>query len=260
MGETGRYPLFIKCFKQMINFWLHVKNADPNSLAHKAFVVDTDMANDNKESWGLGVKRILEHFGEGRVWSDNDQINHKSYPRIFEKAMRRNYDIFWQHKVRLSSLTNGKLGNYGNFKKSNTEEPYLSLPFKYRKYLSRFRSSSHKLRIETGRYLKPLLIREDRICKYCTLGSLENEEHFLLVCPYYKFERHEFFGLINNYIDLSIWQTDNMILPDTYEGKYLILLNNILQSVQMEVMVALAKLVLLACNRSEEAIINGWAF
>ena len=49
---------------------------------------------------------------------------------------------------------------------------------------SRFRCSAHKLMIEEGRYRN--IARMHLLCQYCNMNILEDEFHFLLVCPAYK--------------------------------------------------------------------------
>ena len=60
---------------------------------------------------------------------------------------------------------------------------------KYITSLTKFRLSSHELLIEKGRHLH--ITREDRLCKYCNMNLVENEYHFLLVCPKYANLRKE---------------------------------------------------------------------
>ena len=48
---------------------------------------------------------------------------------------------------------------------------------------------SHKLEIERGRYNN--ILRENRKCKMCNGNIIENEYHFLLVCPLYREIRKE---------------------------------------------------------------------
>ena len=43
------------------------------------------------------------------------------------------------------------------------------------------RLSSHQLEIERGRYTN--IERNDRKCKQCDMNLVENEFHFILVCP-----------------------------------------------------------------------------
>ena len=50
--------------------------------------------------------------------------------------------------------------------------------------MTKFRCSNHSLRIESDR--KNNIDYENRICKLCTNGKVENEFHFLLECPLYE--------------------------------------------------------------------------
>ena len=56
--------------------------------------------------------------------------------------------------------------------------------FKFRKALSKLRLSNHRLRIETGRFINEPL--EHRLCIFCDQNNIENEEHFLVLCPAYN--------------------------------------------------------------------------
>ena len=51
--------------------------------------------------------------------------------------------------------------------------------------------SSHDLAIETGRYVN--VERENRICEHCNINVIENEYHFLLVCPKFRHLRIQYF-------------------------------------------------------------------
>lgn len=55
-----------------------------------------------------------------------------------------------------------------------------------RQILSNFRSGCLKLEIELGRFAKPAVPLENRMCKYCNFNCVENEKHFLLYCPVYS--------------------------------------------------------------------------
>ena len=43
----------------------------------------------------------------------------------------------------------------------------------------KFKTSNHSLFIETGRYCRPTLTREKRICKFCKNDEIEDELHLL---------------------------------------------------------------------------------
>ena len=64
-------------------------------------------------------------------------------------------------------------------------EKHLTLTFnlKHKIAISRFRLSNHTLMIEKGRHLK--LHKDERKCYFCK-DKIENEEHFLIKCPFYS--------------------------------------------------------------------------
>ena len=86
-----------------------------------------------------------------------------------------------------------KLNFYRRYKKECRTEQYLDSIYesKYRISLSRFRLSSHNLSIETGRYNG--VPKEERLCNFCNMRKMEDEFHFLLVCPLYTELRRKYF-------------------------------------------------------------------
>ena len=73
-----------------------------------------------------------------------------------------------------------------------TLQSYLRKPINplYRNYISRFRLSSHTLKIEQGRYTNDR--RENRKCTLCDLNDIEDEFHFVLKCPFYSLLRKQY--------------------------------------------------------------------
>ena len=67
----------------------------------------------------------------------------------------------------------------------------LMIP-KFRTALTRFRISAHSLAIETGRHQN--IGKHERKCIFCNTNAIENEYHFLLVCPYYNDLRQKYFS------------------------------------------------------------------
>ena len=86
---------------------------------------------------------------------------------------------------------------YITFKKDFRLESYLLYvkDFKLRKLYSKLRLSSHDLEVERGRYQKPRIPREDRLCKMCNV-SIEDKEHFFIGCNAYDQLRQQYFKLI----------------------------------------------------------------
>ena len=88
-----------------------------------------------------------------------------------------------------------RLRNYRLYKNSFRKEEYLtSISYKpYRSCLSKLRLSAHKLRIETGRYVKKeeKLPPSERICKFCSIRQCEDEYHLIMKCSLYENERNQ---------------------------------------------------------------------
>ena len=65
---------------------------------------------------------------------------------------------------------------------------------KHKIALTRFRCTNHKLAVENQRYIGTL--RCERFCKFCleneNINVIEDEIHFLLVCPQYRNLRSKF--------------------------------------------------------------------
>ena len=77
----------------------------------------------------------------------------------------------------------------------------------YRYIITRWRLSNHNLKIETGRYTKPMTPRAERKCDLCNV--IEDEHHVVFVCPTYDTVRngHETLLSSNNisiFLDCNI--------------------------------------------------------
>ena len=74
------------------------------------------------------------------------------------------------------------------------------MPRENRRLLAMFRAGSLPLAIETGRYSRPQIPLEQRICAHCGKNEIENEMHFLIECSLYDDLRFDFFQLVSSYI------------------------------------------------------------
>ena len=71
--------------------------------------------------------------------------------------------------------------------------------------LAKLRISAHNLAIEKGRHNN--ISRLNRTCPICSMGSVENEDHFLLECTAYRQLREDFFRKLNG-IEINIINTN----------------------------------------------------
>ena len=89
-------------------------------------------------------------------------------------------------------------------------------------WLSRYRTSAHTLRIETGRYTVPITPLSQRKCVYCVNGACDTEQHFILFCETFKLKRQCFFGRLDalypTFLTLNDEQRLSVVLcPSTLE-------------------------------------------
>lgn len=86
-----------------------------------------------------------------------------------------------------------KLRTFILFKDFFSTATFLKKPLSFiqRKYLAKIRLGCLELEIETGRYSRPIIPAEERLCQVCEngQGNVEDEFHFIMECDRYTYER-----------------------------------------------------------------------
>lgn len=123
---------------------------------------------------------LLNDLGFSYLWNANT-VSNLQLSRVIERV----YDQFYQSWFE-SLRTSSKLSTYSKIKSKFGVEKYLHCVSnnKYRIELAKFRCSAHRLAVEEGRYRN--IEREQRLCVYCNMSVVEDEYHFLLICPLYR--------------------------------------------------------------------------
>ena len=138
------------------------------------------------KNWAYQIKTLLNELGLTCIWNHQDDWNVNI--NTIKQRLIDTYKQMWYSNINNSS----KLSTYSLFKHNFNMESYLHkiIIEKYKVSLTKFRLSSHDLRIEKGRY--DGTNRENRKCLNCNMGVIENEYHFLLICPKYYNIRQKF--------------------------------------------------------------------
>jgi hypothetical protein len=187
-GEFGRFPFEILRKVRIVKYWYRILQLPDSFINKMLFLKDVNGIHIN--SWFINLKSMLNELGFSYLCN---KVNIE--PIEIQSVIQRIYDQYLQNWC--SELDNfSKLDSYKLFKCDFVEEKYLSCieNTKHRIALSRFRCSSHKLAIEEGRFRN--IERNNRLCTKCNQHQIENEYHFLLICPKYRTLRTE---LIKNY-------------------------------------------------------------
>ena len=161
----------------------------------------------------------------------------------FEIALTGKFDRFFldeinENKIGSDGLDHNKLRSYKKLKGSFTQEPYITNinNRNQRAWLSRYRTSAHNLRIETGRYTSPVTPISQRVCVYCDSGQCDTEMHAILYCDTFNLKRQCFIARVTalcpSFLSLTPeQQLTTLLCPATTElakcvSKYLGIISN----------------------------------
>ena len=175
----------------MFRYWIKLLQSNDNCVAKRVYsMLKFDADNNisyNKLNWAFHIKSILEmlKFMGNKRFVDKSEQRQFNFLSIIKQRIFAQYHQSWYSDINNSQT----LISYSRFKHNFELKDYLdSIQNNNKKKqqqlitaLCRFRLSSHKLEIERGRYHN--IPKAERTCKFCTLNAVENEYHFLLVCP-----------------------------------------------------------------------------
>jgi hypothetical protein len=178
LAEFGRFPLIIFWRQQALKYKARMSTSLPSRLMSLTYNVQQALLSRQK-CW---LRKLQNWDLEGDT-QPSSQV---------PPSMASMQQIFLD-----SSGGGNRLANYFRLYGSSAYgfQAYLSLVdnVQLRKCLSRFCCSNRCLEIETGRKTKPLKTPIcERLCKQCSLGAIEDEDHFLLVCSTYEHIRDKF--------------------------------------------------------------------
>ena len=147
------------------------------------------------EHWCSEVKHIFQNFGKVELFNNRNECD---IDEISLQMLQKD-SIDWHQEV----LNKPKLRTYVTFKSELHVEDYLYYVTnrRSRSLLGQFRMGILPLYVETGRFNNTPL--ERRLCTCCSLNEIEDEYHFLMICPKYDNLRHNLFSKITD-INLNV--------------------------------------------------------
>ena len=180
-GELGRYPLKITIDFRYISFLQHIKSMTKSSLVYQALI-----ANEKLDSNYINFTTHLNNIGASTKSPDILKMTKNQV----KNTMKLSYNKVW--KSRIQEIRKGKF--FTDIKKDISFEPYLSsaLTRGERVLITKLRTSDHDLEIEKGRRHRPVIPRENRLCKFCNNNQIEDEMHFIFECTPYEPQKSNF--------------------------------------------------------------------
>ena len=232
IGELGWWRLKTRREYIKLKYWIHILLLDDTRLVKKVYNLSKQQyVAQNTDNWCKHIHKLAFKYNIGNFWSDETLIKQhiptvegdpspmqlKRYwiKRLYDNVHREE-EIAWQAAV----AAKPKLRTYKTFKTKLELEKYLlsehNKPARY--LLTRIRSGTNQLRIETGRWKRPMEKEAERICNFCADDAIENEQHFILSCPAYGDLRKALFA--------TIVDANPKITLDTFENQWKILMSN----------------------------------
>ena len=195
-GELGRTSCNIKRYLLIIKYWFKIllsEDVKYIKLVYNMMLDDLEL-NPNKTNWASLLRHLLFSMGFNEAW-----IQQGVFISLFKQRLTDNFIQNWQSRLAESS----RAIFYRSFATFQFQ-PYLDRinVSKYLQAYSKLRMSSHRLEVESGRWVRPNRVPiHERKCSFCNI--LEDEYHFVLQCSAYS-------ELRKKYISKYFWNRPNM--------------------------------------------------
>ncbi len=149
--------------KQIFKYWYRIENTNKPLLIEG--LKEDKLISGNEGPWFHFIRKILKDLKMDHYIYQIRNLDNDKFVNQITKELK---DRFKRNKLK---------------ELKETDKKYLEkvVNIKHRRSLSRFRMSAHNLEIENGRYRN--IPKENRLCKICNTGDVEDEIHFTLHCP-----------------------------------------------------------------------------
>ena len=167
----------------------------PARLTKKIFLWDQKLTETSGIStWGREVKDILTRNNLQGVFNENI-FDVKATIEMLKSSLLKKDQLKLKNDCAMP-----KLRTFNQIVDFSSTKAYLMKPlsFPQRKAMAKTRLGVLPIRLETGRYERPKVAAEHRLCQQCNLDVVEDESHFLLSCPSSTFLRDNLFSNITN--------------------------------------------------------------
>ena len=150
IGELGITPIEVHIKSRMVGFWISLVNRENTELSKLIYKIMLNESNQgNRFKWIDHIKEILISAGKAELFNQNVINNPRATKGKITTTLHYLFIQEWNANITQSSK--GK--NYHIFKENTELESYLKLlPKKLYIPIIKFRTSNHKVPVETGRW------------------------------------------------------------------------------------------------------------
>ena len=168
--------------------FLRLQRLDNSRLPKLCYQMMFNLNEHGRTNWCNRIQRLLFTHGFREVWESQRVGDEKLFMNVFKQRLRDKNLQNWSDYISNSS----KCSFYSKLKLVFLSMIiYKSCHIILRYEILSILCSTHKLAIEQGRHLNEP--RENRLCQICNYNELEDEYHFVLLCPILSDVRRIFF-------------------------------------------------------------------
>ena len=189
LAELGRFPINYNIICAVCNYYSRLHIFKEGDLLYHA------LKSQQTRKHNSGVSFTYDKFTNTLLKELN--INHnmlltqkksndnaynsslKKIAKLISSSCQNKYKDFFSKSLNEMKNDDTKLTYFVQLKTEYMYEKYLN--YNRHRYISKYRLSDHNLPIERGRYVKPKIPKELRLCTKCKL-AMGNEIHVLLEC------------------------------------------------------------------------------
>ena len=174
---------------RMVRMFHRISNLPESRLTKKILRWDFKISREvNFATWSKEIENILSRNSLRELFVSNIFDLTTTIKSLQSSLLKKDLEKFHGQCQIMP-----KLRTYNRVAIFNSNKCYLTKPLSFiqRKFLAKLRLGVLGLRIETGRYERPRRLPEERICRQCTLGTTEDEAHFILHCPRHTLLRND---------------------------------------------------------------------
>ena len=209
-AEMGRFPIQISIISLILKYYIYLNGKENNSIVKQALIISQELGSKSHNSYHSKLLEILK-FCNPCLSRQPDKLTNLHISELIS-SVKNKYREFWKHKIESSS----KLDFYRKVKQNFSSEKYLDIVKNFnglsKKDYVKLRISNHSLLVETKRYSRPKIPRENRICEFCHLNEVEDETHFLFYCPQYTTFRDTFMDKMKKILNTVPEDKDSFFL------------------------------------------------
>ena len=176
---------------RMVRQYFRVNDMNDKRLTNKIINWDKNFSRQfpSISTWYSEVQQIFENHNILNYFEKEGKMPSLLMENL-KQSMLVKQTVDLQSKCKLMP----KLRTYTKFMEFGKTPAYLLKPLSFvqKMFLAKTRLAALPLRLETGRYERPRLPEQDRLCPSCkSKQDVENEEHFVFFCNQYHFLRQK---------------------------------------------------------------------